>query len=79
MSRRLADKVIAVSANAVNKPLLGVFFGDQRGAVVDQLTRTLPVKQMGTSEDIADAAIFLMNNKYTTGTVLAVNGGILLI
>jgi NAD(P)-dependent dehydrogenase (short-subunit alcohol dehydrogenase family) len=35
----------------------------------------MPVKRMGTPEDIADAVVFLMTNRQVTGTVLEVTGG----
>jgi NAD(P)-dependent dehydrogenase (short-subunit alcohol dehydrogenase family) len=35
----------------------------------------LPSGRIGKPEDIADAVIFLMNNRFTTGTVLDVDGG----
>lgn len=46
---------------------------------VEQLFRSvaeaMPVKRMGTPEDIADAVVFLMTNRQVTGTVLEVTGG----
>ena len=35
----------------------------------------VPVRRMGTPEDIADAAVFLMTNPQVTGAVLEVSGG----
>ena len=35
----------------------------------------MPVGRIGTPEDIAEAAIFLMTSRQTTGTVLEVSGG----
>jgi NAD(P)-dependent dehydrogenase (short-subunit alcohol dehydrogenase family) len=35
----------------------------------------LPTGRMGTPEDIARAAVFLMTNRQTTGAVLEVSGG----
>ncbi|WP_068773590.1 SDR family oxidoreductase [Paenibacillus sp. FJAT-26967] len=72
-------RVNTISAGAVDTPLLDVFFGEQRAAVVENLTHTLPVRRMGAPEDVAEAALYLMSNAYTTGTVLSVDGGILLI
>jgi NAD(P)-dependent dehydrogenase (short-subunit alcohol dehydrogenase family) len=40
---------------------------------------TLPLKRLGRPEELAHAVLFLMTNGYTTGTVLHVNGGALLI
>ena len=36
---------------------------------------TVPVGRMGTPDDIAHAAVFLMTNRQTTGAVLEVSGG----
>jgi NAD(P)-dependent dehydrogenase (short-subunit alcohol dehydrogenase family) len=45
--------------------------GDLRRRVAD----ALPVKRMGTPQDIADAAVFLMTSPQVTGAVLEVTGG----
>lgn len=71
-------RVNTISAGAIDTPLLDTFFGKNRAEVIEQLKNTLPVKRMGKPEDVAEAALFLMKNQYTTGTVLSVDGGILL-
>lgn len=71
-------RVNTISAGAVNTPLLDSIFGEKRDEMVEHLEKTLPVKRMGKPEDIADAALYLMQNRYTTGTVLSVDGGSLL-
>jgi NAD(P)-dependent dehydrogenase (short-subunit alcohol dehydrogenase family) len=45
--------------------------GDLRRRVAD----AMPVQRMGTPEDIAHAALFLMTNPQVTGAVLEVTGG----
>lgn len=35
----------------------------------------VPARCIGTIEDIGQAAVFLMTNRYVTGTVLEVSGG----
>ena len=45
--------------------------GDLRRRVAD----ALPAGRMGTPEDIAHAAVFLMTSRQTTGAVLEVSGG----
>ena len=40
-----------------------------------RVAATLPAGRMGTSEDIAHAAVFLMTSHQTTGAVLEVSGG----
>ncbi|UTO05986.1 pteridine reductase [Moraxella sp. FZLJ2107] len=39
------------------------------------LTDSVPLKCIGTPEDIADAVVFLANSRYVTGQILAVDGG----
>jgi hypothetical protein len=40
-----------------------------------RVAQTMPVRGMGTSNDIAHAAVFLMTNPQVTGAVLEVTGG----
>ena len=40
-----------------------------------RVAEAMPVRRMGTPEDVADAALFLMTNRQVTGTVLEVTGG----
>jgi len=48
------------------------------GADVDALAGMVPLKRLGTPEDVASAVAFLMSSgaSYITGQVLSVNGGI---
>jgi 3-oxoacyl-[acyl-carrier protein] reductase len=48
------------------------------GADVDTLAGMVPLKRLGTPEDVASAVAFLMSSgaSYITGQVLSVNGGI---
>ena len=47
----------------------------QRDDLRRRVADALPVRRMGTPEDVAHAAIFLMTNPQVTGTVLEVTGG----
>jgi NAD(P)-dependent dehydrogenase (short-subunit alcohol dehydrogenase family) len=47
----------------------------ERDALRRRVAEALPTGRMGTPEDIAQAAIFLMTNRQTTGAVLEVSGG----
>jgi 3-oxoacyl-[acyl-carrier protein] reductase len=48
------------------------------GADVDALAGMVPLRRLGTPEDVASAVAFLMSSgaSYITGQVLSVNGGI---
>jgi NAD(P)-dependent dehydrogenase (short-subunit alcohol dehydrogenase family) len=47
----------------------------ERDALRQRVAEAMPVGRMGTPEDIAHAAIFLMTSRQTTGAVLEVSGG----
>jgi NAD(P)-dependent dehydrogenase (short-subunit alcohol dehydrogenase family) len=42
---------------------------------LDAIASTLPVKRVGTSEDIADAVSFLVGNTFVNGLSLVIDGG----
>ena len=46
-----------------------------RDELRDRVAAALPAGRMGTPDDIADAALFLMSNPQVTGAVLEVTGG----
>jgi NAD(P)-dependent dehydrogenase (short-subunit alcohol dehydrogenase family) len=48
---------------------------DQREELRRRVADAMPVRRMGTPEDIAHAALFLMTNPQVTGAVLEVTGG----
>jgi NAD(P)-dependent dehydrogenase (short-subunit alcohol dehydrogenase family) len=47
----------------------------ERDELRRQVAEAMPVGRMGTPEDIAHAAVFLMTSRQTTGAVLEVSGG----
>ena len=47
----------------------------ERDRLRQLVAATVPVARMGTPDDIAHAAVFLMTNRQTTGAVLEVSGG----
>ncbi len=52
------------------------FLGEEeRDALRRRVSDAIPVRRMGTVEDIGHAAVFLMTNPQVTGTVLEVSGG----
>ena len=48
---------------------------DERDAFRRRVADALPTGRMGTPDDIAHAALFLMTSRQTTGAVLEVSGG----
>lgn len=63
-----------LSPGYVDTPLLDGFFGGARDSRVEAIAGLLPGKQIGTSAQIADAALFLMGNGYMNGHVLTIDG-----
>lgn len=43
----------------------------------DDIVQTQPIKRLGTVDEVADAILFLMDNDFTTGARLEVDGGFL--
>ncbi|NJM57962.1 MAG: SDR family oxidoreductase [Synechococcales cyanobacterium RU_4_20] len=52
-------------------------FSDEtaRKALYDEQARVLPAQRVGTSEDIAESILYLLTNRYTTGSTLFPDGG----
>lgn len=71
-------RVNTICAGFVDTSLLDDYYGN-RQEEVEKLAARLPVGRVGTPEDIADGAVFLMGNSFITGTVLYIDGGKLLI
>ena len=72
-------RVNTVCPGSFDTPVLDRAFGDRKEEAMKPYLSTLPLKRLGRPEELAHAVLFLMTNGYTTGTVLHVNGGALLI
>lgn len=68
-------RVNVVSPGIVDTPAYAGMSEEARRAMFASLAGQLPVKRVGRPEDIAQAVIYLMQNGYTSGTVLNVDGG----
>lgn len=67
-------RVNALSPGWVDTELWDII-GPGKAAAFAAKAERLPVGRIGTPADLAHAAIFLMENEFTTGTVLDVDGG----
>jgi NAD(P)-dependent dehydrogenase (short-subunit alcohol dehydrogenase family) len=67
-------RVNALSPGWVDTPAWDRF-GDDKPQLHTERARLLPVGRIGTVTDLAHAAIYLLENGYTTGEVLHVDGG----
>lgn len=68
-------RVNAVSPGIVMTPAYAAMPENERQAMFSALAGKLPVKRVGRPEDIAQTVLYLMQNGYTTGTVVTVDGG----
>lgn len=80
MTRALALELTPIRVNAlvpgyIDTPLLQAAFGETRDAVVADVALKLPTKRIGSAEEVARAALFLMTNEFMTGEVLHIDGG----
>lgn len=76
VARELARRGItcnAVAPGYVSTDMTGVLTDDQKAAI----SESIPLKELGKTEDIANAVLFLAKKEssYITGQVLAVDGG----
>lgn len=71
-------RVNVVSPGVVATPIYEGM-SQQREAFFQNTASKLPVKRIGVPENIAATVLHLMNNGFTTGTVIGVDGGGLLI
>jgi len=68
-------RVNAVSPGWVDTPIWSSVAGDGKDETLRAMAKRLPVGRIGRPDDIAEAISFLMENTFTTGTVLHVEGG----
>ncbi|MCP3098024.1 SDR family oxidoreductase [Myxococcus sp. K15C18031901] len=68
-------RVNALSPGWVDTPLWDATPGLDKSRAFDTHARRLPVGRVGRPEEVARAARFLMENGFTTGEVLHVDGG----
>lgn len=75
LARELASRRITVNAIApgyIETEMTDVLSDKVKKTMFDQI----PLKRFGKAEEIAQTVDFLMNNRYITGQVIEVNGGL---
>jgi NAD(P)-dependent dehydrogenase (short-subunit alcohol dehydrogenase family) len=73
LTRSLALELCPVRVNAVSPG-----FVDTHGVDPErrkQIESTLPARRVGQPDDVARAILYLIENPYTTGTILTIDGG----
>jgi NAD(P)-dependent dehydrogenase (short-subunit alcohol dehydrogenase family) len=80
LARELAPEGIRVNAIAPGVIDNDFSKGRMTREIKDEVAKKVPLGRLGRSEDIADACLYLASDmsSYVTGTVLSVNGGLLI-
>jgi len=68
-------RVNAVRPGVIDTPWWNAAPNEFKQAVFAQASQTLPVKRVGTADDVAAAIVMVATNGFMTGTVLDVSGG----
>jgi NAD(P)-dependent dehydrogenase (short-subunit alcohol dehydrogenase family) len=68
-------RVNTIQPGAIDTPLIEALLGENKGQIMEMAAKRLPVRRVGQPEDIAQAVLFLMTNRFTTGITLTVDGG----
>ncbi|MGO9120853.1 MAG: SDR family oxidoreductase [Desulfomonilaceae bacterium] len=68
-------RVNVISPGLVDTPIYHTMPAEQRNSMFAGVAKSLPVGRIGMPEDIAEAMLYLMQNGYTTGSVIDVEGG----
>ena len=72
-------RVNAVSPGVVRSPFWGAMSEHDREAMYRDASARLPVGRVGEVDDIAEAYLYLMRENFSTGQVIVVDGGTVLV
>jgi NAD(P)-dependent dehydrogenase (short-subunit alcohol dehydrogenase family) len=80
LTRALALELGPLRVNALrpgytDSDMWGFLSAEERADLRERVAAALPTGRMGTPEDVAGAALFLMGNPQVTGAVLEISGG----
>lgn len=76
LSLELAPRrVNAIAPGWTDTPMWDPILGDAKQAAFADVAAKLPVGRLATADEVADAVLFLMNNRSVTGEVVHVDGG----
>jgi NAD(P)-dependent dehydrogenase (short-subunit alcohol dehydrogenase family) len=80
MARTLARELAPIRVNVlspgfVDTPAYDAMPADARANLYRRMAEAVPLGRIGASDELAEAAVFLLGNGFTTGAVLDVDGG----
>jgi NAD(P)-dependent dehydrogenase (short-subunit alcohol dehydrogenase family) len=68
-------RVNLVSPGVIDTPYYGWMIEEQKQVLFKQMGERLPIGRVGKPEEIAHAIVMLLENDFTTGAVLDIDGG----
>ncbi|MBS0350261.1 MAG: SDR family oxidoreductase [Proteobacteria bacterium] len=68
-------RVNVLSPGVTDTPIWNFLSEKERETTFSKIAESLPVRKIGTPDDIAQAALMILQNSFTTGTVHHVDGG----
>lgn len=76
-ARELASR--GITCNAIAPGFIETDMTDVlKDNIKEKMLETIPLKRFGTTDDVAEAAVFLAKNRYITGQVLNIDGGMVM-
>jgi NAD(P)-dependent dehydrogenase (short-subunit alcohol dehydrogenase family) len=72
-------RVNAVAPGVVRSNLWSGLTDEERDGMYASLSAALPAGRVGEVDDVADAFVYLMGNGYSTGAIVRVDGGAMLV
>jgi NAD(P)-dependent dehydrogenase (short-subunit alcohol dehydrogenase family) len=80
LTRALALELAPIRVNAVVPSIIRTeMWGDHPEELYAAVAESLPLRRVGEPDDVADAYLYLMRNKHTTGTLVTIDGGAVLV
>ncbi len=74
--KSLAVELSPIRVNAVSPGFIERFSNDnERYEAIESLGSNIPLKRLGTHKEVVESYLYLMKSKYTTGSVLTIDGG----
>ncbi|TAL01568.1 MAG: SDR family oxidoreductase [Rhodospirillaceae bacterium] len=65
-----------ISPGSIDTPLHDKLFGAERDKALAHQAERIPLKRVGRAEEVAQAALALLGNRFVTGATLNIDGGL---
>jgi NAD(P)-dependent dehydrogenase (short-subunit alcohol dehydrogenase family) len=80
LTRSLAVELAPIRVNTISPGVIDTgawdaFGEDGKRNYFERISSSNPARRIGTSEDVADAVLFVMTNSFLTGVTLKIDGG----